>query len=411
MIRNLGLIVVALSGAMLLFLAAAPRQKTTSDSAESLDAFISALMEEEAVPGLALAVIKNREIIHIEGYGFADVATERPMTADTPMNIASISKPILGIALLQLKDKGLIDLDTDVNAYLPFQIDNPHIDGEHITVRHLATHTSGIVDSSDATDFASRENSPVALADHLRGLLTPEGKLYDAGAHYLKAEPGTAREYSNLGAGVAGAVAEAVGGAPLRDLARDDIFVPLAMSNSSWSLDDFPPTALATRYEVRQCIPFIGVCATSVEPVANYLINAVFNPPERYKRFEPYPQYRSLNYPDGGVYSSARDLATLTLAILDAGQYEGGALLSEGAFNEMLRLQLPTKLSTSQRFFWRDRNNLTGHSGSDRGVFTSLYFDQAKGNAVIVLINRTPDGETEAAMERLIERVSAELLM
>ena len=73
-------------------------------------------------------------------------------------------------------------------------------------------------------------------------------------------------------------------------------------------------------------------------------------------------------------------------------------------------MQLPASLDDRQRFFWRDRYGLTGHAGSDRGVYTSLYFDRAKGNAIIVLMNRTPDGDTEVAMERIFERVSSEML-
>ncbi len=182
------------------------------------------------------------------------------------------------------------------------------------------------------------------------------------------------------------------------------------MKNSSWVLQSYSPGTLATRYEVRQCIPLLSVCATSTQPRMNYLIGSIFNPSAQYRTFEPYPQYGNPNYPDGGVHSSVHDLALLALSILKQGKYDGGELLTEGSFEEMLRLQLPASLDDRQRFFWRDRHGLTGHAGSDRGVFTSLYFDAAKGNAIIVLMNRTPDGDTEAAMERIFERVSSDML-
>jgi CubicO group peptidase (beta-lactamase class C family) len=408
--RALGVLLAISILGILLFWLISPKQEFTSEQAADFDGFIDAVMEEEAIPGLAIAVIRHREIIRLEGRGFADVGSHRKMTADTPLNIASISKPILGITLLQLQDEKLLDLDADINAYLPLRVSNPHFPTVPITLRQLATHTSSIADFADPADYASGVDSPIPLGDHLRGLLTPAGKRYDSGGHYLKAQPGSVREYSNLGAGVAGAAAEAVGGKSLDALARDGIFAPLGMKSSSWVLQSYSAGELAVRYEVRQCIPFLSVCATSTQPKMNYLIGSIFNPAARYRTFEAYSQYGNPNYPDGGVHSSVHDLALLTLSILNEGKYDGGELLSPASFDEMLERQLPASLDERQRFFWRDRYGLTGHAGSDRGVFTSLYFDMEKGNAVIVLMNRTPDGDTEVAMERIFERVVADLL-
>ncbi len=226
--RRLGILLAISIVAGPLFWMISPKQEVASGHARDFDGFITALMAEESIPGLAIAVIKRRQVVRLEGRGFADVASGRPMTVDTPMNIASISKPILGITLLQLKDKGLLNLDADINAYVPFRVANPNFPSATITLRQLATHTSSIADFADPADYAPDVDSPILLTEHLRGLLTPEGKRYDAGAHYLKAEPGSVREYSNLGAGVAGAAAEAIGGESLAALGRDGIFAALA---------------------------------------------------------------------------------------------------------------------------------------------------------------------------------------
>lgn len=107
-------------------------------------------------------MIRHREVIRIEGRGFADVASHRKMTADTPINIASISKPILGIALLQLQDQGLLDLDADVNGYLPLRVANPNFPTAAITLRQLATHTSSITDFADPADYrGARANTAI----------------------------------------------------------------------------------------------------------------------------------------------------------------------------------------------------------------------------------------------------------
>ncbi|TPE62970.1 beta-lactamase family protein [Sandaracinobacter neustonicus] len=397
-------VLLAMSLAVVVYWLVAPRQTTVSDQAPDFDSFVAALMEEGAIPGMAIAVVKDREIVHLRGYGFADVSSRTPMTPDTPMNIASISKPILGIVLLQLYDKGLLDLDADINPLLPFSVKNPHASGEPISIRQLATHTSGIADYYDTADYQPGADSPTKLNDYLRGLLSPEGARYADGAHYLDAKPGTLREYSNPGAGVAGAVAEAAGGAPLAALAKANVFEPLGMANSSWLIDDYPAGKLATRYEVSQCLPYTDVCASSVEPKLNFLIGKLFRPTEADRGLSAYPQFGNPNYPDGGVNSSARDLALLAQSLLAQGKTGSGALLSRASFEEMLKLQLPPDIDDRQRFFWRDRDGLTGHSGSDKGVYTSFYFDPEEGDAIIVLMNRTPDLKTEDAMASVLKR-------
>ncbi|GGI73792.1 serine hydrolase [Polymorphobacter multimanifer] len=403
-------IILVVSLAALLFWALAPRQKLASADAKDFDAFVTALIDEQAIPGIAIAVVRARQVVHLQGYGYADVEARRPMTADTPMNIASISKPILGIVLLQLRDKGLLDLDADINRLLPFRVNNPNAGGAPITVRQLATHTSGIEDYYEIADYQKGAASPTKLSDYLRSLVSADGTRYEAGAHFLDAKPGTAREYSNLGAGVAGAVAEAVGGASLAALAKNNVFEPLGMANASWLLADYPVGKLATRYEVAQCLPYTSLCASTQQPKRNYLVNKIFRPTSADRRLEVYPQFGNPNYPDGGVNASARDLTLLAQSILAHAKYGRGKLLSQASFEEMLKLQLPAEIDDRQRFFWRDRNGLTGHSGSDLGVYTSLYFDKQRGDAIIVLMNRTPDLETEDAMARLHKRAQADFL-
>lgn len=400
--------VVALFGVLALvgfFFLALPRQEITSDKAENFDDFISALINENGIPGVAIAVINDQKLEKLEGYGFADIAEDRKMTGDTPINIASISKPIMGIVILQMAERDMLDLEEDVNAYLPFKVDNPHFSDEKITLRNLATHTSGIADFYDVNDFTSGLDAPTPLVDHLNGLLAADGLRYQGGKYFLKIRPGEQREYSNLGAGVAGAVAETVSGKSLNELSQQAIFKPLGMTRTSWLLRDFPIGQLATRYNVEQCIAWIGICADTESPVANHMIGLAFNPRSDYKHFRVYPQYGNPNYPDGGVHSSAADLAKLVMSILNEGKHEDRPLLQKGSFQDMLRLQLPAELSARQRFFWRDRDGMTGHSGSDLGIYSSLYFDQEAGDAVIILMNRTPDAQTEKAMKQIIDRV------
>ena len=183
---------------VVLFWVILPTQDKLSEQLTSLDQYIPALMTEAAIPGLAIAKITNGKTSLIETYGMANLATAKPIDEDTQFNIASISKPIMGLALLKLVDAGKLDLDKNINDYLSFSVNNPNIKGEVITIRHLATHTSGIADFYDINSYAINQDSKTTLKQHLISLLTPTGNLYAQGSHYLTSQPGEVRKYSNL---------------------------------------------------------------------------------------------------------------------------------------------------------------------------------------------------------------------
>ncbi len=392
------------------FIALAPRQENRASQDMNLPSYIETLMEDASIPGLAIAVIADGKIRHLQGYGYANIESGHRMTADTPANIASISKPIMGMAIMSLVADGLLNLDADVSDYLPFPLNNPHTNGAAISLRNLATHTSGLADYYDEDSYTEGADAVVSLEDHLRRLLLPGGDLYEGAAYFSENPPGSSRLYSNLGAGVAGLATEYAVGRSLEQISRQRIFAPLGMDQTSWRIDYYPSDVLATRYEVQQCIWLVGICATANEPVLHYLISRVFNPGKSLRSYHTYPHFGNPQYPDGGVNASVRDLASMALMLLNQGEYEGKRILDEASFAEMMRLQLPPELSSRQRFFWRDRETLgfTGHSGSDLGVFSSFMFNPENKSAVIIIMNRSPVGSTMAAISALSSRLLQE---
>lgn len=381
-----------------------PKQKHATNDGGDIDTFVRGVMEEAAIPGMAIAVIRNGQEKLIHAYGFANIEQEKPVTVDTPFNIASISKPIMGVALLQLAEEGKLDLDSDVNSYIPFKIDNPKIEGEHISVRNLATHTSGLADFYDIETYTKNSDPDITLRDHLEGLLVASGKKYENGKYYLPSLPGTSREYSNLAAGVAGLVVESISGQGLSEYSRDNIFRPLGMNNTGWLLSDFNLDDVAVPYEIEQCIPYTSICADWTSPKENQIISKFFDPPIAYKHYQVHPHYGNPQYPDGGVRTSVNDLNKFVLAIFGAEQ--GEATFSKGVIKEMLAKQLPAEIDDRQRFFWRDdKEGRTGHMGADIGVFTYLYFDPVKKDAVIILMNRGFDMAAGRAMAKLSNRL------
>lgn len=379
-----------------------PKQQIKSNTAKNSDEYIIAKMEETAIPGMAVSVIRDGEVILLKGYGYANVSSQKKVDIHTPFNIASISKPILGIALLKLVDQKRMDLNQDINSYLPFRIDNPKNDVKAITVHDLATHTSSINDYYDIDSYEINKDAEISLSKHIKKLLTPSGTLYNQGEFFKNTPTGSERDYSNLGAGVAGLVLESITKESLAQFSSREIFHPLKMKNTGWSLAEFEMDKLATRYKVKQCVPFFNLCADTSTAITNYLISKIFNPPFENKSFIEYPHYGNPQYPDGGLNSSINDLTILIKTLFNKGKKGDYNLLSEDSFNEMFKLQLPDSLSTRQRFFWRDnKEGLTGHSGSDLGVFTNAYFDLEKQDAVIILMNRDVDAVTENAMDEI----------
>ncbi len=377
-----------------------PKQKAISEHHNDIDEFILDVMEEAAIPGMGIAVIRNGNTELIRAYGFADIEKKKPATIDTPFNIASISKPIMGIAILQLAERGHLNLDDDINTYLPFKIDHPSASSAHISIRQLATHTSGIADFYDPKTYSHNADSNISLKEHVEKLLVASGSDY-----YLPNPPGTTREYSNLGAAVAGLIVESTSGQSLSEYSRENIFLPLGMADTGWLLADFEGLGgLAVPYEVEQCIPYISICANWKSPIKNGIISELFNPPIDYKTFQRHPHYGNPQYPDGGIRTSINDLNTLILALLDSD--DGDTVFSDSLKGEMLAKQLTDDIDERQRFFWRDNlQGRIGHKGADIGVFSSLYFDPVKKDAVIIVMNRGVDMASDRAMDKLSRRL------
>ncbi|MDR6981967.1 CubicO group peptidase (beta-lactamase class C family) [Rheinheimera pacifica] len=383
-----------------------PKQQNVSQGIAELELYLPALMEEAAVPGLAIARIKNGQTVLLQTYGKANIATGTPVTKDTLFNLASISKPIMGLVLLQLADQGKLDLEQDINNYLPFRVDNPHTAGEKITLRHLASHSSGIADFYDINSYAENQEPDISLGQHLTSLLLADGDNYHQGEHFLPQLPGEKRQYSNLAAGLAGYLVEATTGMSLAQYSKVNLFPALAMHHSSWLLHDVALETVAVPYEVEQCVPYFFLCADTESPSLNSLISRYINPPAKYKSFKPYPHFGNPQYPDGGVRSSISELSQFLVAILNNQDSAGRPLLSDAMYNEMFSLQLPESVSANQRFFWRDNEmGLTGHMGSDLGVFTALYFDRSSKDGFIILMNRGVDDKAAAAMKQIATKL------
>lgn len=145
-----------------------PSLKLVAQNTSSLiDSFIPLKMKESGMVGIGAAIIENGKVVWTQGYGFADKEKKIPFTPNTIMNIGGISKTITAFSIMKAVQDSIVELDEDINKYLPFRVVNPFYPNEKITLRQFLTHTSSIVDrrvTYDSSYYYGRD-SPEPLGE------------------------------------------------------------------------------------------------------------------------------------------------------------------------------------------------------------------------------------------------------
>ena len=350
-----------------------PASPSTNAVVGEPDARILEYMHDAGIAGVGAAIILDRKVVWTKGYGFADIAHAVPFTPDTVMNIGSISKTVTGVAMMQTVERGELSLDADINAYLPFKLVNPHRPDATITLRQLATHTSGITDrwSVYAQTYHYDDDAIEPLEDFLRSYFVPGGTHYSAD-NFLDAEPGTQQDYSNIGAALAGYIVERATRQPLNRYTREHVFQPLRMDASGWLLSEIDRSRHARLYVAQDGMTI------------------------------PIAFYEGTTYPDGGVRTSVTDLSKFFIELLEGGEYKGARILERRSVDEMLRFQFtpsskPGNIDLAEEnagLFWSTKFNVTrvGHGGSDPGIKTEMLANLSKDVGVIVFTNTSLAG-------------------
>ncbi len=216
--------------------AAAPASSVEAHAltAQDLDIFFDGLipngMDLGDIAGGVLVVVKDGRILLSKGYGYSDVAKQKPVIPDrTVFREASITKTFTWTAVMQLVQAGKIDLESDVNDYLDFKI--PPKFGKPITMRDLMTHTAGFEETGAGIEFPVPGHLVTLrqyLINHMPARIFPPGKI---------------AAYSNYGGALAGYIVQRLSGESYDDYVADHIFKPLDMMHSS--LEQPLPSALA----------------------------------------------------------------------------------------------------------------------------------------------------------------------
>jgi CubicO group peptidase (beta-lactamase class C family) len=204
--------------------------------ARKIDSFITESMSAGKVPGLSLVIVQNGEVVYSKGYGYANLATQTPMTEHTLVPIGSTGKGMTALAVMQLVEQGKLELDAPITTYLPwFKVDDEH--SSNVTLRHLLTHTSGL----PLGGLYDGKQDAEALERHVRSLATVK----------LNRVPGDGYEYSNDGYAILGLVVQAVSGMPYEDYMEEHIFTPMNMNDTTFDPVTAAEQGLAQGYATR----------------------------------------------------------------------------------------------------------------------------------------------------------------
>lgn len=313
----------------------------------SIEAFIDQqmndAMSEHHIPNAVVSVVADGEVILAKGYGYSDMEAKKPVDpASTLFRIGSTSKLFTWTAVMQLVEQGKLDLHTDVNTYIDFELPAKlatlkDIEPEPITLTHLMTHTAGFEDNSN-TIFRLEPSTVVPFGHYVRNNVP--ARVYP---------PGEVMAYSNYGTALAGYIVEQVSGMSFAEYIEQHIYEPLEMRYSTF----------------RQPLP--AELSPHLTGAYRY-VDGEFLPAE----FVYMPEAA------GGMSSSASDMARFMLAYLQDGQVGEGRILSAETVQLMRDQQFaihPDLHGMAYGFIEGEYNGqrILSHSGSTMMFDTGLY--------------------------------------
>jgi CubicO group peptidase (beta-lactamase class C family) len=350
-------------------------------AAGSLTMALDSFAKNSLIPGFSVVVANQHGRLYTKGFGYADLEKQKPFTPETIHWIASISKTFVGLALMKLVDQQKLALDQPINEILPYRIVNPYYPKKQITLRQLVTHTSSITDffepyyagdadvalleKADTLNYPSylRPNinyynmgKRITLDENIQNFTQPGGRWY-SDSNFLRKEPGTHYQYSNLGASIAARIVEIKSGMSFVAFTKKYIFEPLKMNGTGWNFEDLDTSRLSKIYAPNAEVDPSGVVA--------------------------HPQYYMTNYPVSGLKTTATDMGKYLVEMI-RGVSGKAKLLTPASYRLLFAPQLPANMvneagpmgnTTNMGVFWFLSDGIASHVGGNNGVYSFIYIN------------------------------------
>lgn len=370
-----------------------PTPRLSSSDSLALDLTLAGILDSQQLMGLSVVLLARNGVAWKGNWGWSNYEQRIPVSDPTVYRIASISKTVTAVALMQLVEQGKVALDADASLYLGWTLRHPAFPDSIITLDHLLSHRSGIRDG-DAYSRFSR--------DMLAGQLDIR-QLFEVGGDYFAEDlfsgdaPGRYFSYTNCTWGLIASVVERISGERFDKYCRKYIFEPLGMEASFNVLDlpDLDKLAVLYRFSDEQWVAQADDYSRALpQPRADSL----YRPGKNGLLFGP----------QGSLRSSAADLAIFTQM-----------LMNEGSNGEVQILRPETVQLMMQRHWEYQKNNgdtwenfflaygygihhltntpladilfpdrlMSGHPGIAYGLLSDMYFDKASGSGIIFITN------------------------
>lgn len=337
---------------------------------EQLNTELKSIMEKNEAIGLAVAVVKDGEIIYTNSLGYKDLDNKIELRNDDLFRIASISKSFTATAIMQMVEQGKIDLEGDVSNYLGFPVRNPQYPNIPITIRMLLSHSSSLNDSEGY--FTINVINPDSSATHTKA--------------YNNYEPGTKYEYCNLGYNTLGTILERVSGERFDQYIVNNILTPIG-AYGGYNVNDLDSSKFVKLYDYQGDGRFL------------------YSPDAYEKRTEQIANYKfgystPIFSPTGGLKISAQDLAKVMIMHMNLGKVaqanspDSIQIIDKHSAELMqTRIISPTTEDDAYGFALRisdkliDGKTMIGHTGSAYGVFSTMFWDKDRKIGFVTITN------------------------
>ncbi|MCY4215912.1 MAG: serine hydrolase [Flavobacteriaceae bacterium] len=362
-------------------------------SDEPLDQQLNEVFIDQDLLGLSVVLIEKGQLSYQKHFGTIHPDSDENLNGSTKFRIASISKIIPSLAIMQLVERDLVHLDEDVSVYLGWKLRNPNHPHTPITLRQLMSHTSSIRDGEKYSNFAAHMTEKKL---HLSALFQGDGQYYTE-SMFDRRKPGTYFTYTNCTWGLVASVIEKVANQRFDVYTQEHIFQPLNI------------TASFNFSEIHDTYPLAGLY--------RYQDNQWVNQIDDYRKNSPIPrvfegyelgQNGLLFGPQGNLRASTEDLVGLTQLFLNQGTVNGNQIISKASLDQMLQIQWSYDGSngdTWDEFFnayglgihvltnqpGKDivfpGFNMVGHPGIAYGLLSDLYFDIESQTGIVFITN------------------------
>lgn len=363
-------ILLAISFGLYAFAPHVPAVPKRVKSQAELEAYLDRLAASGNPPGLSVIVVKDEKVVYSSAFGYADGPQKIKATPETVYHWWSMTKIPTAVAILQLQERGKLNIDDLVVKHLPwFEVKYPSTDSPALTIRHLLQHSSGLPDTVPAM-------AGWVHYDDVTPNQTGVVKKYLPEFNILKFEPGTQAVYSNLNYMVLGAIIEATSGQTYEAFVTDNILQSLGMSQTN-----FVYSPAMVEHAAAGSLPLVhmytALLPTLLDP--NALIR------ERNGTLMWMNRFYIEATPSTGLIGSAPDVAKFMLMVLNHGMYNEVQVLSP----ESISMLTETSPIDGRGLGWyvgeSDGGRYLEHMGGGAGFATTmrLYPEIALGIAIL----------------------------